>query len=84
MTLFYMLTYIYCRDFYHDLDPVESKRWMYFEKFKMALHYCAVSTKTYTQLYIHYSYTRNSTHCSYLLNTDIIHMHALAGRFYCL
>jgi len=26
------------RDFYHDLDAVEASRWMYFEKFKMALH----------------------------------------------
>ena len=31
------------RDFYHDLDPVESKKWIYFEKFKMELHYQAVS-----------------------------------------
>jgi len=27
------------RDFYHDLDNKEAKRWLYFEKFKMALHY---------------------------------------------
>ncbi|XP_041921598.1 heat shock 70 kDa protein 12A isoform X3 [Alosa sapidissima] len=26
------------RDFYHDLDPTESKQWLYFEKFKMKLH----------------------------------------------
>uniref|UniRef100_A0A8C5QLT4 Heat shock 70 kDa protein 12A n=1 Tax=Leptobrachium leishanense TaxID=445787 RepID=A0A8C5QLT4_9ANUR len=26
------------RDFYHDLDPSESKHWLYFEKFKMKLH----------------------------------------------
>uniref|UniRef100_A0A8B9NTS6 Heat shock 70 kDa protein 12A n=1 Tax=Apteryx owenii TaxID=8824 RepID=A0A8B9NTS6_APTOW len=26
------------RDFYHDLDPNESKHWLYFEKFKMKLH----------------------------------------------
>ncbi|KAJ7411282.1 Heat shock 70 kDa protein 12A [Willisornis vidua] len=26
------------RDFYHDLDPTESKHWLYFEKFKMKLH----------------------------------------------
>ena len=32
------------RDFYHDLTPKEAKRWMYFEKFKMALHYNAVSS----------------------------------------
>ena len=31
------------RDFYHDLDPIEAKRWLYFEKFKMALHHNAVS-----------------------------------------
>ncbi|CAF1674483.1 unnamed protein product, partial [Adineta ricciae] len=27
------------RDFFHDLDPDEAKRWLYFEKFKMHLHY---------------------------------------------
>ncbi|KAM9324881.1 heat shock 70 kDa protein 12A [Gastrophryne carolinensis] len=26
------------RDFYHDLDPSESRHWLYFEKFKMKLH----------------------------------------------
>ncbi|CAB1343548.1 unnamed protein product, partial [Coregonus sp. 'balchen'] len=26
------------RDFYHDLDPTESKHWLYLEKFKMKLH----------------------------------------------
>lgn len=26
------------RDFYHDLDGEEAKRWLYFEKFKMTLH----------------------------------------------
>ncbi|EDO36873.1 predicted protein [Nematostella vectensis] len=26
------------RDFYHDLEPDESRKWLYFEKFKMALH----------------------------------------------
>ncbi|XP_064788394.1 heat shock 70 kDa protein 12A-like [Oncorhynchus masou masou] len=26
------------RDFYHDLDPTESKLWLYLEKFKMKLH----------------------------------------------
>jgi len=31
------------RDFYHDLSPAESLRWLYFEKFKMALHYYTVS-----------------------------------------
>ena len=31
------------RDFYHDLSPKEAQKWMYFEKFKMALHYNAVS-----------------------------------------
>ncbi|ESN91198.1 hypothetical protein HELRODRAFT_90361 [Helobdella robusta] len=29
------------RDFYHDLSQKEAKRWLYFEKFKMALHYNA-------------------------------------------
>ena len=31
------------RDFYHDLSPKEAQKWMYFEKFKMTLHYNAVS-----------------------------------------
>lgn len=31
------------RDFYHDLDAQEAKRWLYFEKFKMTLHHNAVS-----------------------------------------
>ena len=26
------------RDFYHDLEPDDAKKWMYFEKFKMSLH----------------------------------------------
>jgi len=26
------------RDYFHDLSPGEAKKWMYFEKFKMALH----------------------------------------------
>lgn len=30
------------RDLYHDLDAKEAKRWFYFEKFKMALHYHSV------------------------------------------
>lgn len=30
------------RDYYHDLDSKEAKRWFYFEKFKMSLHYNAV------------------------------------------
>ncbi|CAF0761148.1 unnamed protein product [Adineta ricciae] len=29
----------FARDFFHDLDPDEAKRWLYFEKFKMHLHY---------------------------------------------
>lgn len=33
------------RDFYHDLDPNESKHWLYFEKFKMKLHTTGVSNK---------------------------------------
>ncbi|XP_014674044.1 PREDICTED: heat shock 70 kDa protein 12A-like isoform X2 [Priapulus caudatus] len=27
------------RDFFHDLDPKEAAQWLYFEKFKMALHH---------------------------------------------
>jgi len=30
------------RDFYHDLDQTEAANWLYFEKFKMTLHHCAV------------------------------------------
>jgi hypothetical protein len=32
----------FARDFFHDLDPDEAKRWLYFEKFKMHLHYTQV------------------------------------------
>lgn len=35
------------RDFYHDLDPSESKHWLYLEKFKMKLHTTAVSIQTF-------------------------------------
>jgi len=31
------------RDFFHDLNPADAKRWMYFEKFKMTLHSNSVS-----------------------------------------
>lgn len=31
------------RDDYHDLDPQDAKKWYYFEKFKMILHYNSVS-----------------------------------------
>ena len=27
------------RDFYHDLDQNEARRWYYFDKFKMILHH---------------------------------------------
>jgi len=32
------------RDFYHDLDPTEANKWLYFEKFKMDLHQSTVSS----------------------------------------
>ena len=32
----------FARDFFHDLDPDEAKRWLFFEKFKMHLHYVQV------------------------------------------
>lgn len=31
------------RDFYHDLDHNEAKKWLYFDKFKMTLHSSQVS-----------------------------------------
>lgn len=31
------------RDFYHDLDSGDARKWLYFDKFKMVLHYHAVS-----------------------------------------
>uniref|UniRef100_A0A3Q4I385 Heat shock protein 12A n=1 Tax=Neolamprologus brichardi TaxID=32507 RepID=A0A3Q4I385_NEOBR len=34
------------RDFYHDLDPSESKHWLYLEKFKMKLHTTNLSINT--------------------------------------
>lgn len=36
------------RDFYHDLDPQEAKKWLYFEKFKMTLHHNADLNKETT------------------------------------
>jgi hypothetical protein len=27
------------RDYFHDLDIQEAKKWLYFDKFKMALHH---------------------------------------------
>lgn len=33
------------RDFYHDLDDDEAASWMYFDKFKMALHHDAVRSR---------------------------------------
>ncbi len=32
------------RDFYHDLEEAEAKKWYYFEKFKMSLHSNQVSS----------------------------------------
>jgi hypothetical protein len=32
----------FARDFFHDLDPIEAKRWLFFEKFKMHLHHIQV------------------------------------------
>jgi len=33
------------RDFYHDLSPREARRWLYFDKFKMALHNSKVTAR---------------------------------------
>ena len=35
------------RDFYHDLEHTEAKKWLYFEKFKMSLHTAEVCWKIY-------------------------------------
>ena len=32
------------RDYYHDLEEIEARKWFYFEKFKMSLHSSQVST----------------------------------------
>lgn len=40
------------RDFYHDLDPNESKHWLYFEKFKMKLHTTGVSKEWILYFYL--------------------------------
>ena len=37
------------RDFYHDLSPREARNWLYFDKFKMALHNSKVTRKTLAQ-----------------------------------
>jgi hypothetical protein len=36
------------RDFYHDLEETEAKKWFYFEKFKMTLHSNQVSILKYS------------------------------------
>ena len=38
------------RDFYHDLDQNEARRWYYFDKFKMILHHNKVQLTIYSQL----------------------------------
>ena len=45
------------RDFYHDLDPIEAQKWYYFDKFKMVLHYNAVSTFNYFIIFQYYCKT---------------------------
>ena len=37
------------RDFYHDLEHSEAKKWLYFEKFKMSLH----SSEVRNQYFLH-------------------------------
>lgn len=39
------------RDFYHDLEDNEAKKWLYFEKFKMTLHSSQVCVTFLTCLY---------------------------------
>lgn len=42
------------RDFYSNLEPKEAKKWFYFEKFKMNLHYdevCHVSKQFQSRTY---------------------------------
>lgn len=41
------------RDFYHDLEPDEARKWMFFEKFKMALHSQKVRVLSYSSNYIY-------------------------------
>ena len=48
------------RDTYHDLDPIESKQWLYLEKFKMKLHTTAV--RTHTIFYTPIGYTPSLPH----------------------
>ena len=33
------------RDFYHDMDPNEAKKWYFFQKFKMILHHNKVTAR---------------------------------------
>lgn len=40
------------RDFYHDLEPDEARKWLYFEKFKMALHTKKVNKLTKTERHL--------------------------------
>ena len=38
------------RDYYHDLSPREAKNWLYFDKFKMALHNAKVTSYWHLRL----------------------------------
>ena len=38
------------RDYYHDLEESEAKRWYYFEKFKMSLHSSQVRFEIFNAL----------------------------------
>ena len=38
------------RDFYHDLEEAEAKKWLYFEKFKMTLHSSQVLASMWLQI----------------------------------
>lgn len=72
------------RDFYHDLDPQEAKKWLYFEKFKMTLHHNAVSqtvhlfSRSLSSSFIHLisnEHIRFFMHlCLCLFNSCFIHL----------
>lgn len=64
------------RDFYHDLDPSESKQWLYLEKFKMKLHTTAVRIQTHymqtTDTYIAVSLISSMSDPHRIGNLDVV------------
>jgi len=66
------------RDFYHDLDVNDAKKWLYFDKFKMTLHASEVCIFTYIMQY-NVEPRLSRTHISYELNGVTVRLNLLSG-----